>query len=884
MKDKNNRFRLIYDYEHDQAKRLLIPTETEQGEEVVGLEGKPVAAAYLKDPEIERSQAPHLVWLEKNQNDNREEELSVDIRSLYEKETVQPSEIYKRLAYYEAGKSAQSNIFSQYDRQEIEESKRPTSFYQHANEWSNRMILGDSLLVMNSLLHRESMAGTVQMVYIDPPYGIKFGSNWQKKMGDRNVKDGADEYLTHEPEQVKAYRDTWELGVHSYLSYLRDRLLVAHELLTDSGSVFVQISDENVHLVRCLLDEVFGSENFFSQITFQKTGSISSNGLGSTVDYVVWYTKNKGNAKYRQLFLDRKKGETNLDRYDYVETETGEVVKLKIGAIRGTEEMPEGRRCRLTTLLSDGEPSKYKPFNFHGVEFELKKGKHWKTDPEIGGQRLIAKNRIVQMGKTLWYKRYVDDFPVVPISDRWDSIQIGQELNYVVQTSEGVIQRCMLMTTDPSDLVLDITCGSGTTAYVAEQYGRRWITVDTSRIALTIAKQRLMTAVFPYYYLASEVEVGKTEAKGKIKKTVEYKKGDTVERDLRQGFVYEEVPHITLKSLANDEPPETETLFDKPYEDNKRVRVAGKFTVETLQNYNPRTFEQIAEDKAGKADNPVDFNALVISHLLSAGLRPSNSEKPITFKSIEPFADKDLHAIGFYDNEQGEEQKVFFFIGPRFDTVSSKQSDDAIKSARRKKADLLLILGFAFGANVENVNEMTSMGNFDVLKVRMHDDLLQDGLRKKSRKSDAMFVAIGEPDLALAYAPDRQTVQVEVLGMDIFNPLKNTTTPRSKADIAFFQIDDNYDGSQFIVRQVFFCGGDGKELDKLNKSLEALAKQRNNSKKALESTLKIFVDDEAFDNSYGYVSHPIEVSADKQVAVRIVTHFGEEVTKVLTIE
>ncbi len=420
-----------------------------------------------------------------------------------------------------------------------QEYKDAIQFYRHDVDWANRLILGDSLEVMESLASREDLAGKVQMVYIDPPYGIKFASNFQSLVGKRDVKD-KDADLTREPEMVKAYRDTWELGVHSYLSYLRERLIVAKKLISGSGSVFVQISDENLHRVRQVLDEVFGAENYCGIINFQKTGSIAATLMPSTVDYILWFARDKSQVKYRQLYVERQAGHKSLDRYDYAESDAGELVRITAAQIRGEESLPDGGRCRLTTLLSDGEPSTKKPFQFQDTAFPLRHGKHWKTDPDIGGQRLAKAGRVVHQGSTVWYKRYVEDFPVLPLSDRWESVQIGRELIYVVQTAPGIIERCMLMTTDPGDIVLDPTCGSGTAAFVAEKWGRRWITIDSSRVALSLARQRLLTASYEHFRTNGD-------------------RGGTADRfdamgiDPSSNFVYRTVPHITLSSIAHNE-------------------------------------------------------------------------------------------------------------------------------------------------------------------------------------------------------------------------------------------------------------------------------------------------------------------------------------------
>ena len=530
---------------HEEASRKYIPTA--EFESVVREEDKsPIQVAYKHR---NRDLDPQLVWRGKDEQDWSD--LVVQAPPLYIQEKVHPIVLIDDLrrqteAQEQKGVPQQLDLFADFNGLPSESAK--TEFYQHDANWSNRMILGDSLQVMASLAEREGLRGKVQCVYIDPPYGIKFNSNFQWSTTSRSVTDGKLDHITREPEQVKAFRDTWRDGIHSYLTYLRDRLTVARDLLTDSGSVFIQIGDENLHRVRAIMDEVFGESNFVGLINFQKTGSLAGNLLPGTVDYIVWYAKNMATIKYRQLYKFRQKGSTSLDRYDYVETHDGKLKRIPAKSIRGEAPIPDGERCRLTTLLSDGDPSKKKPFTFKGKDYPLRHGKHWKTDPDVGGIRLSRANRVIQQGKTVWYKRFVNDFPVLPIDDRWGSVQIGRELTYVVQTAPGVVERCVLMTTDPGDLVLDPTCGSGTSAYVAEQWGRRWITIDTSRVALALARSRIMGARFPYYLLTDSTE-------GQLK-TAELTRSIPSEvpthGNIRQGFVYERVPHIMLKTIAND--------------------------------------------------------------------------------------------------------------------------------------------------------------------------------------------------------------------------------------------------------------------------------------------------------------------------------------------
>jgi len=464
---------------------------------------------------------------------------------------------------------------------------------------------------------------------------------------------------------------------------------------------------------------------------------------------------------------------------------------------------------------------------------------------------------------TLQRKVFLNDFPYTRMTNLWDDILGADDLRYVVQSSTKAIQRCILMTTDPGDLVLDPTCGSGTTAFVAEQWGRRWITIDTSRIALNIAKQRLMTAVFPYYNLYDE-------------------QGS----DIRQGFKYKTVPHITLKSLANDEPPATETLYDQPEQDKKLLRVSGPFTVETLQNFEPISPSALDEEVRVNEEEGA-FEEVIKQHLLSAGIKNGRKDEMVVFRSVEPLSSEAIHAEGFYQTIKGEE-KAYFHIGPKFGTVSRKLVGDAIKECRQKgDANWLVILGFSFESDIEGSTQTTSMGNFEVTKVRIHDDLLQEGLKKKPAKSAASFVTIGEPDIILTPTLSKgegvKFVQIEILGLDIYDPVKDEVKPRNVHDIAYWMVDEDYDGSNFVVKQVFFCGGEKDAFAKWKKGLDNLAK--DSTKKKVEKTLKIEIDDEAFDRLYGHISHPIEVKKKGQkIAVRIISQFGEECTKVLTTE
>src|SRR5665648_476623 len=570
-----------------QDKRANIPTNELRGF-VEGDESAPAAMLYPRDKSLD----PQLVWKGKDEQDRQP--LEVPVVPIYIQEKILPQAIIENLrdTARKGQPEPELTLFNDYDGIEFQEL---VEFYRHEQNWANRMILGDSLLVMTSLAEKEGLKGKVQMIYMDPPYGIKFGSNWQVSTRKRDVKDGKAEDATRQPEQIKAFRDTWELGIHSYLAYLRDRLVVSRELLSETGSIFVQIGDENVHLVRAVMDEVFGSENFVAMVNVQKTGSTETSLLPTTTDFLILYARDRDSMKYRQLYLPRTVGSTTLDRYDFIRLPDGRERRLTPAELAGLSPLPDGERFRYTSLLSarHAGAGDVREFSFDGRMFTPGSGT-FKSDLK-GLTRLGWAGRLRARLRSLQYARFVDDFPVVPLNDRWESVQIGTELTYVVQTSVSVAQRCLLMTTDPGDLVLDPTCGSGTTAAVAEQWGRRWITADTSRVALALARTRLMGARFPYYLLADSADGAKREAEltGVPPATSVHS------NDVRQGFVNKRVPHITLKSIANNPDiregmsraeidaaisrhSDAELLYDQPYEDAARIRVTGPFTVESL--------------------------------------------------------------------------------------------------------------------------------------------------------------------------------------------------------------------------------------------------------------------------------------------------------------
>lgn len=876
MNNKNNNIYPVGAIKHDEEQRASIPTTELAGEESLVAETMSAEGQYkLFKHGFDRGRDPELYWLGKYKNDDEETQspdLRVDTRSLYRHEEINPEMLINQLYTLKVDDKAAgaASLFGNELPPTVyeDELQRITEYYQHNEDWRNRLVQGDSLLVMNSLLQREGMAGRVQMIYIDPPYGIKYGSNWQMKLNNRDVKDN-DESLSGEPEMIKAFRDTWELGIHSYLSYLRDRLVLARELLTESGSCFVQISDDNVHLVRCLMDEVFGSENFVSQIIYQKTTSAGSpaelKAPASICDYILWFAKNKEVVKYRKILIPKSFDEYGGGggSYGLLELSDGRRMTIRqfeqeTGEKFNYDSRPKGSRVfRYDNLISQHGVDKTRyPVVFNGKTYKVKAPRVWRTS-EQGMKRLINANRVTTMGEeSLAYIRYFDDYMAMDLSCLWTDVSssVGGDKLYVVQSSTKPIQRCILMCTDPGDLVLDPTCGSGTTAYVAEQWGRRWITIDTSRIALNIAKKRLTTAVFPYYELF-----------------------DKENGNIRQGFVYKSIPHITLRSIANGLNPEIEILYDQPKEDKKKIRVAGPFTVETLQSFNVVNPDEIGVEERNEAE---DFQEQIFAHLKSSGIRNGAKNEQAIFYNLEAVANPYLNAKGCYKDAEGKERLAYFHIGPKFGTVSKRAVSEALKEfrpiAQNEGASWLCILGFSFE---DNINEKDyNLGSYTVSKVRMHDDLMQDGLLKKDKGAGA-FITIGEPDIAIVEDEGGETVHVEIQGLDIYDPIKDTVRPRSVEDIAYWEIDDDYNGEQFIVRGLHFCGGSKKEFDAWRKGLLSVAP----NKKKAESTLRLNFNEEVWGTLYDFRSQPIEKKKGRKIAVRVISQFGEESTKVLAI-
>lgn len=610
-------------------------------------------------------------------------------------------------------------------------------------------------------------------------------------------------------------------------------------------------------MVRSLLDEVFGSDNFFSFITFKKTTPLGGKGLVGCTDYILWYAKDKVHIKYRQLFEPKQIGEGS--NYKYIELSNGDRRPMTINEKNNPLLLPKGARpywC--STLLSAG----YTPSCMYDVEFE---GKIFKSDKKSwvtnynGMANLISSKRVVDNSGTLKFIRYFDDFPVQPINNLWNDTSNTSSSMYVCQTSIKPIQRCLLMATDPGDLVLDPTCGSGTTAFVSEQWGRRWISIDTSRIALSIAKTRLVTALFPFYKL-HDIEFG----------------------NIRQGFMYKKVPHITIKAIAQKLPSDEEILYDQPEEDKSKIRVSGPFTVETLQSLDVMNPESL-KSKSDDYDEYLQFTERIFANLKANGIRNGVKQQQAVMRSVEHVDEPYLNAKGYYIDDEGKEHCVYFMIGPKFGTVSKKAVNEAIRAFRQHTSESrwLAILGFSFDDNIEvGDNKDYNFGTFQVSKVRMSDDLMQDGLLKKDKKAGS-FIIIGEPDIVLVKDDDK-TCHVEIKGMDMYDPIKDDVKARNIEDIAYWEMDDNYKGGLFKVRSIHFCGGDKKEFQAWRKGLDNVAKTM--AKKKAERTLRLQINEEVWDTLYGFESEPIKYEKGKQVAVRVVSQFGEEATKVLTME
>ncbi|WNO53163.1 site-specific DNA-methyltransferase [Stakelama saccharophila] len=1001
---------------HDEATRKNAPTA--ELEAFVDADMKrPIVAAYERR---NKDLDPQLVWRGKDVADWSD--LIVNAPPLYIQEKIHPKALIEDLKRASQRDEPEpiADLFADFNG--IEPDQR-TEFYEHDQHWSNRMILGDGLQVMASLAEREGLKGQVQCIYIDPPYGIKFNSNFQWSTTSRDVKDGKADHLTREPEQVKAFRDTWRDGIHSYLTYLRDRLTVARDLLTDSGSIFVQIGDENVHRVRALMDEVFGEENFVSEIAFKKTGGQRTNLLAGNVDYILWFAKDAGAVKYRQPYISKYDGEeVSVSGYNTAVFPDG--TQKPIAAVSDAD--GEFRLMQATSLTSQNPGSKFE-IAFEGTTFKPSTTQWWKTDSQRF-KRLKLASRLQPSGNTLRFRRYVDDFAAYPMTGLWTDTagSVGSDKTYVVQTGTKVIERCILMTTDPGDLVLDPTCGSGTTAYVAEQWGRRWITIDTSRVALALARARIMGARYPWYLLADSAEGQRKEAE--VTRSVPATT-PTYGR-IRQGFVYRRVPHITLKSIANnaeidtiwagyqekleplrrrinesrgrhyaddaagymrdepnvapapadaDLPPfeewtmprepgspwldaaadargkaqksgassatrakwlgvvndalgrdytldtlpdhpvdpwddaeaeklhaewwrlrierqkeidksiaakaDTEYLYDQPYEDNARVRVAGPFTVESLSPHrvpavdvDDSLFDELeasegrrkGPDKSGEA---VDFVPMVLDNLRKSGVQQAHKADRLVFTQLKGWPGRFICAEGLVkqaslvaEGEDGDGEaaskadaptrRAAILVGPEYGTVSRPDLTAAAREAAEAGFDLLIAAAFNFDAHA---SEFDRMGALTVLQARINPDLHMPDLANTGAGN--LFTVFGEPDIEVHDEGDGQ-VSIEVAGIDMYKG--GEVKPYSADDIAVWFIDTDYDYENFRVRHAYFPGA-------------------NDPYKALKTTLKAEIDQDAWESLKRTRSRPFARPKGGRVAVKVINHLGDEVMKVVEV-
>jgi len=848
-------------------RRTNIPTEELRGF-VTDDENKPKKMLYPRDPSLD----PQLVWKGKDEQDSKD--LEVPAVPIYIQEKIHPKYLIEELRSQSQKDKPESqfNFFSDFNGIDFEQM---VEFYQHDQKWSNRMILGDSLLVMTSLAEKEGLKAKVQMIYIDPPYGINFGSNWQASTRKRDVKDGSKDDATRQPEQIKAFRDTWKLGINSYLAYLRDRLTVSRELLTDTGSVFVQIGDANVHLVRSLLDEVFGSENFVATIIFRTRSTSTSQYISVLNDYLLWYAKDSKLLKYKNLFEKKDLDE----RFSMAELSNGKSVPTFTNG-KLSPDFPEGTQYYSSSSLSStsGGEGSTQSFLFKGKLYTPAVSRGWRCSIK-GLGNLALSDRILEYENSIRYKYRYSDFAYIELGNMWTEQMSEQNKNYVVQTATDVIKRCILMTTDPGDLVLDPTCGSGTTACVAEEWGRRWITIDTSRVAVTLARTRMMSAKYPYYLLADTPEGVKKDAEVTGRLPATYK----TEGDIRKGFVYKHVPHITLKSIANnpdikegmtrkeiDEAiachAETETLYDQPYEDNKRVRVTGPFTVESLSPHRFMALEDehpAAEKTAQQGSDAIPFETMILENLRKSGVQNTIKNERIKFEQLNSYAGQNIQATGEYIDKDGKTKRVAVSIGPQYGTVGPEQVKEAAKEAVQGIGfDVLIVCGFAFDPHVSE--EARRYGNLTVLITRMTPELYMGDELLKITGAGNLFMVFGEPDLIINKQKDGKFT-VEIKGLDIYDPTTGQVRSNSTDDIACWFIDTDYNGESFFVRHAYFTDG----ADKFER---------------LKRTLRAEIDESAWESLYATTSRPFPPPKTGKIAVKVINHYGDEVLKVYEVK
>ena len=925
MGKKKEEAHIIESTRHTEEKRRNIPPAEAQPI-MSESEQKPVPVMYERR---NKDLDPQLVWRGKDEQDR--DDLSVPAPPLYIQEKVHPKalidDLIKQTEARKGHEVSQIDMFSDFNGLPDEEAR--TEFYQHDANWSNRMILGDSLQVMASLAEREELRGKVQCIYFDPPYGIKFNSNFQWSTTSTSITDGKKEHITREPEQVKAFRDTWRDGIHSYLSYLRDRLMAARDLLSEFGSIFVQIGDENVHRVRAVMDEVFGGSSFIHIITIKKAAGISQKGVSGVTDFILWYAKNPEQFRLRRLFIS--KPPLGGAAYSFIEDRHLQRRRMREAEKSGKQPLESDVKifCDQTAAAVGLTRSFVFPIECNGVTYNPPFDKSWQSTNE-GMTRLRNANRLAGIGKSLRYIRYQNDFPVNSVNNLWADTASGSGMNkiYVVQTNTKVVERCILMATDPGDLVLDPTCGSGSTAYVAEKWGRRWITIDTSRVALALARSRIMGARYPFYLLADSRQGQQKEAE----LSQSAPSAQPVYGNIRHGFVYRRVPHITLKSIAHNteidviyekyqkilEPlrselngllnknweewdiprkqddswpsgaktahsewwkkridrqreidysieskADSEYLLDQPYEDKKTVRVAGPFTVESAS---PHRYLGVDENDriidpldSGDSDGGTEFAQIILENLRTAGIQQAHKEDKIDFSYLNGWPGDMICAEGHFNDGYGK-KRAGVFIGPEFGTVSRQNLVAAAREAGDADFDVLVSCAFSYEAQV---SEFDKLGRIRVFKARMNADLhMADNLKKT--ETGNLFVIFGEPDIAISTAGDDR-IQVQIRGVDVFDPKSGYVRSDNPDGIACWFIDTDYNEESFFVRHAYFLGA-------------------KDPYKALKTTLRAEIDQEAWESLHGAMSRPFEKPASGKIAVKVINHLGDEVMKVFKVE
>ncbi len=844
----------------DEASRLPAPHKFQSPHEFKNSSSQVVAAVGgLADAveQLKRIQKLFLNWA------GKAERLSFDVPTLplFVHERLSTKAIIETLKSHKRDK--QIDMFDLYGDPQHSVTDQVLKAYEYQDKWVNRMVLGDSLVVMNSLLRYEGLGGQVQMIYFDPPYGVKFSSNFQPFVRKRDVSHNDDDDMTREPEMVKAYRDTWELGLHSYLTYMRDRLLLARELLSPSGSIFVQISDDNIHHLREIMDEVFGEENFVASIVFKtKKMTMGNTRLIETIaDHVLFYAKDKELAKYRSLF-GFKDWKEDL-HWRYLELPDGARRTMTREEREDFTKIPSGAKVFIPLDL---RPSGYFAtgdfvFPFNGTKYSPGAGKSWRTNFE-GMRNLANANRLYETRDALTYVLYHDDYPVSKLTNFWADTEGAYDATYVVQTSTKAIARCLLMSTDPGDLVLDPTCGSGTTAYVAEQWGRRWITIDTSRVPLALARQRILTATFPYYDLKEE---NRGPVGGFVYKRKQNSKGEEV------GGI---VPHITLKSIANNEPPQEEVLVDRPEEIKNITRVSGPFCVEaTIPT--PVDWEGDGDEDSGAQESYGSFVERMLEILRKSPVLHLDGGKTIQFRNVRPPA-KTLslsaealvvsgdrpHPDPLLKGEGAPAEKPAALVfGPENGAVSEKLVYEAAKEASAKKYNHLYVIGFAIQANARQlVDNCEQVVGIAATYVQATPDLMMGDLLKNMRSSQ-IFSVCGLPEIKVKKQKSKvkneaDKYEVELVGLDVFDPVTMQTEHRKGDDVPAWLLDTDYNEKVFHVSQAFF--------------------PRTSAWDNLKRALKASYEETVWDHLAGTTSAPFEAGEHQQVAVKVIDDRGNE--------